>query len=431
MRKMQVYVLNKDGMPLMPCKPAKARHLLRDGKAEVVQRTPFTIRLKWECESNTQEVRAGLDTGSKKAAISAVRDDGEVLYQSKIKLRTDIHSKMDRRRRYRRARRSRKTRHREPRFDNRRRDKGRLPPSLKSKAESMIKEVKKVGKILPVTRVNVEIAPFDMQKLKNPEIEGEEYQNGELKGHTSVRQYVLYRDKHQCINCKKDNVPLQAHHIMPRSKGGTEKPSNMISLCEECHEKLHKGEIELSKRSLKYWTNKEYKFASHVNSMKDYIVSELKKLFNDIQVTFGNITKAVRKKLGLKKSDVNDSIAITSLNFVDKVKKLPYTFKQKCLPKGRYQLYKGERSERKIPTTGFNGWERWDKVELPNGTVGFVKGRRSSGYFDISDIDGNSYTHSINCNKLNAISKANTIITEVKGNSSPTKQSLEGVSLPS
>jgi len=144
-------------------------------------------------------------------------------------------------------------------------------------------------------------------------------------------------------------VPLEVHHIKPRSEGGTEKPSNIVSLCVECHEKLHQGEIELSKKSLRYWTNKEYKYASHVNSMKDYIVKKLRKLFN-VEVTFGNITKATRKELGLDKSDVNDAIAIACLDFAERIRKLSYTFLQKCLPRGRYQLYKGERSERRIPT---------------------------------------------------------------------------------
>jgi len=409
----------------MPTTPARARRKLDHGKAEVVQREPFTIRLNYEVdgEKNTEEVRVGLDTGSKKAGVSAVRKDGEVLYQSRVELRTDIRSKMDRRRRYRRTRRSRRTRYRELRFDNRRREEGWLPPSLKSKAESMVKAVKKLSEILPIDSVNVEVAPFDMQKVKNPDIEGEEYQNGELKGHTSVRQYVLYRDKHQCINCKKDDVPLQTHHIQPRSEGGTDKPSNMISLCVECHEKVHSGEIELSERSLKYWTKKEYRFMSHVNSMKDRIVDELKKLFDDVKVTFGNITKAVRKRLRLDKSDVNDSIAIASQDFIDDgiVSKLGHTFIQRCLPKGRYRLHKGERSEVSISAddSDYFGFNRWDKVELPNGTVGFVKGRRKSGYFDISDIHGNSYVHSIKHGKLRLIFKAGTIITEVKGNSSP------------
>ncbi|KXB08867.1 hypothetical protein AKJ56_00200 [candidate division MSBL1 archaeon SCGC-AAA382N08] len=425
----KVYVQNKDGTPLMPCKPAKARHLLRDDKAEVVEKTPFTIRLNWDCEENTQQVRLGIDTGSKKAGIAAVRENGQLLYQSKVELRTDVKQKMDRRRRYRRTRRNRKTRYRKPRFDNRKRKKGWLPPSLKSKANSTIKSVKQVSKLLPISSVTVEIAPFDMQKIKNPGIEGEQYQNGELKGHSSVRQYVLYRDKHQCINCKKDDVPLQVHHLKPRSKGGTEKPGNMVSLCVECHEKLHRDEIELSEKSLNYWTNKEYKYASHVNSMKNYLVKELRKLFN-VKITFGNVTKAARKELGLDKSDVNDAIAIACLDFAKRIRKLSHTFLQKCLPRGRYQLYKGERSERRIPTEGFNGFDRWDKVELPNGTMGFVKGRRKSGYFDVSDINGNSYTHSIKYTKLNLISKAETIITELKGNSSPLNQRLEGVSLP-
>ncbi len=133
--------------------------------------------------------------------------------------------------------------------------------------------------------------------------------------------------------------------------------------------------------------------------------------------------------MGLDKSDVNDAIAIASLDFAERSRKLSYTFLQKCLPKGRYQLYKGERSERRIPTEGFNGFDRWDKVKLPDSTAGFVKGRRKSGYFDVSDIDGDSYTHSIKYTKLNLISKAETIITEVKRTSSAFNQILEEVSL--
>lgn len=414
----KVYVQSKNGTPLMPCKPAKAKHLLRDKKAEVVKREPFTIRLNWDCENNTQEIQLGMDTGSKKLGVSAIREDGQVLYQSEVELRTDIKQKMDRRRRYRRSRRSRKTRYRKPRFGNRKREEGWLPPALESKAESTVKVAEQISKILPISKVTVEIAPFDMQKLKNPDIQGEEYQNGELKGHTSVRQYVLYRDKHQCIHCKNTNQPLEVHHIKPRSKGGTERPGNMVSLCIECHEKLHQGEIELSKKSLKYWTNKEYKYASHVNSMKDYIVQSLKKSF-EVKVMFGNVTKARRKVLGLEKSHVNDAIAIASLNFTEHIKKLSYTFIQKCIPKGRYQLYKGKGSERKIPTKGFNGFNQWDKVELPDGTIGFVKGRRKSGYFDVSDIHGHSYHHSIHVKKLNLISKSNTSIMEVKWTNFP------------
>ncbi|MFQ6061656.1 MAG: RNA-guided endonuclease IscB [Methanosarcinales archaeon] len=156
-----VYVINKNGNPLMPCKPAKAKHLLRDAKARVVKLNPFTIQLLWDCEENIQEVIVGLDTGANRVGCSAVTKDGKVLYQSETILRDNISKLMTQRREYRITRRNRKTRYRKPRFNNRKRPKGWLPPSLKSKADSTVKVVAKLSEILPFKTVRVEIAKFE------------------------------------------------------------------------------------------------------------------------------------------------------------------------------------------------------------------------------------------------------------------------------
>jgi len=212
-----VYVKNKDGKALMPCKPAKARHLLRDKGAEVVSICPFTIQLKWDCENNTQEVIAGLDTGAVNVGCSAV-SGSKVLYASETKLRTDINKKMLRRAKYRRSRRTRNTRYREARFDNRTRPKGWLSPSLRSKAESSIKIVNQLSEILPISKLIVEIAKFDTQKLQNPFIEGKEYQQGQLENYDNVKAFVLYRDKLHLSNLQETvwKVKMPSHYSEKR-----------------------------------------------------------------------------------------------------------------------------------------------------------------------------------------------------------------------
>ena len=189
-----VYVLNKQGKPLMPCKEAKARKLLRDGKAKVKQRTPFTIQLNFECENQTQTIKLGIDAGSKTIGLSASTEKDE-LYSAEVTLRNDIVNLLATRRLYRRTRRNR-LRYREARFLNRKTDKGWLAPSVQHKVNSHLKVVKDIHKILPITKIVVEVASFDIQKIKNPDIAGKEYQQGEQLDFWNVREYVLFRDGH-------------------------------------------------------------------------------------------------------------------------------------------------------------------------------------------------------------------------------------------
>lgn len=178
---MLVYVLNKHGTPLMPCKPQRARKLLKEKKAKVVKRTPFTIQLKYGSSGYKQPINLGVDSGYSHEGMSAITFKEEV-YASDTQLRTDIVKLLSERRAYRRTRRSRKTRYREPRFKNRSRENNWLAPSIRHKLDSMVKLVNHVASILPITNVTVEVASFDIQKIKNPDIQGEEYQNGEQKG---------------------------------------------------------------------------------------------------------------------------------------------------------------------------------------------------------------------------------------------------------
>lgn len=167
----------------MPCKPAKARHLLRDGKARVVRRTPFTIQLTIATGENVQPIHLGVDAGSKHIGLSATTEKEE-LFSSEVELRKDITDLLSSRREMRRARRNRKTRYRAPRFDNRvhAKNKGWLAPTLENKISAHLSRIKAIRAILPVSRITIEVASFDIQKIKNPEIEGEQYQQGEQLG---------------------------------------------------------------------------------------------------------------------------------------------------------------------------------------------------------------------------------------------------------
>lgn len=392
----RVYVQNKNEEPLMPCKSAKARHLLDSDKAVVANICPFTIQLKWDCESNKQEVVVGLDTGAVNVGCSAI-SGSRVLYASETKLRTDINKKMQRRAKYRRNRRTRNTRYRKARFDNRARPEGWLPPSLKSKAKSTIKTVRQLSYILPISKVIVEIAKFDIQKLQNPEIQGEEYQKGVTEGYDNARAYVFERDNYTCQICKKKEGILQTHHIHQRKDGGSDRPENMATVHKKCHEDYHHGLIKHTFRK-----PKEYKLETQVTILKDFIVKELRKTF-EVEVTFGHITKRNRQRLNLPKSHCFDAVAITNPKKIEHIDRI---FKRVCIPRGRYQLSKGVRSEVMLPKEKIFGFKQWDKIKV-DGKIGFIKGRRNSGYFDVCDIEGNNISHSVKYTNLQRLCSNN------------------------
>jgi len=386
---MYVYVINKNGNPLMPCKPAKAKHLLKAGKAKVIKRTPFTIKLLWDCEENTQEVVAGMDTGSKTIGCAAIAN-GKVVYQSEVQIRQDVSKKMEQRRMYRRNRRSRKTRYRKARWQNRAsmRKKGRLAPSIKSKVDSHLREKKFVESVLPVTLWKVETASFDIHKISNPDVKRWDYQKGNQKDFYNVKAYVLHRDGYQCHKCKTKKGKMHVHHVVFRSNGGTDSPENLIVLCSDCHDKLHKGEFEIK------GIRSKTKHATDVGIVK----SQLEKQFGDFEETFGYQTKFNREQiLKLPKTHYNDAVAICCEEgeIID-ISSTVY-FK-KHVSKGDYQQTNGSRSEKRIPTGKLFGLRKFDYIQHPLG-FGFVKGKRSTGFFAISDLEGKVINPSVNVKK--------------------------------
>ena len=306
-----VYVLDINGNPLMPTeRHGKVRRLLREGRAAVMRRTPFTIRLLYEVSGFLQDVTIGVDAGSKTVGLSASTETKE-LYCSEVTLRNDIVNLISTRRESRRTRRSRKLRHRAARFDNRVSSKkdGWLAPSVRQKTDSHLRIVDMVCSVLPVRNIIVEVAQFDTQLLKNPEISGEQYQQGEQLGFWNTREYVLFRDNHQCQHChgkSKDNI-LNVHHLESRKAGG-DSPDNLITLCETCHKAYHRGEIQLKAKR----RSKSLRDATFMSIMRWAVYNRLKLNYprKSVRITYGYITKHQRIENGIEKSHCSDAFCI-------------------------------------------------------------------------------------------------------------------------
>ena len=380
------YVISKDGQPLMPTeRSGKVYRLLKNKQAKVVKRCPFTIKLLYEPKSLfVQEIVLGQDTGSKHTGTACVANN-KVLYQSQVELRDDIKSKMDGRRQARRFRRNRKIRYRKPRFLNRKNSTklNRLPPSVKHKVQAHIDEIEFCKKILPVSKIVLEVSQFDTHLMKNPSLIFEKvrhwaYQKGFDYGWSSRREAILNRDNYTCQICGKKHTRLEVHHIIYRSNGGTDDENNLITLCEECHSGIHDGKIFLTKKPKKL----NLKYATHMSIIR----SQLLKVYPDAIETFGFVTKTNRENLNLPKDHFIDACVIASGGKKFVLNNIIY--QKRRVAKGDYQLTKGVRGEQKIPVGKIQGFRKFDKVKY-FGKEYFIKGRMSSGYTILMDIFNN------------------------------------------
>ena len=385
-----VYVLNQNGQPLMPTnRHGKVKHLLKNKKAKVVSRCPFTIKLLYRSTNYTQPLTLGQDTGSGTHGNAVYSEDGKIVYMSKVIVKNDIADKMTQRVKYRRNRRSRKTRYRKPRFMNRKnsiRD-DRFSPTMVSKIQSHKREIEFIKSILPVTSTILETAQFDTHLMKNPALANEKvrhwgYQKGTNYGFENTKAMVLNRDGYKCQYCKgkhKDSK-LEVHHIVFRSQGGSDEADNLITLCHTCHKALHSGEIH-PKFSGK--RKGQLKYATQMNSIR----KQLLRIYPDAIETFGMVTKANRLSLGIEKDHHIDACVIASggdpFVFATDV-----VFVKRNISKGDYQKTKGVRSEQPITTGKIQGFRKFDKVKY-FGNDYFIKGRMSTGYAILMDIEGN------------------------------------------
>ena len=387
-----VYVLNIDGQPLMPTdRHGKVRHLLKDGRAEVVKRCPFTIRLLYDSTHYTQDIVLGVDAGSKHIGLSGTTETKE-LYASDVELRNDIVDLISTRRQNRRFRRNRKTRYRKARFLNRLSDKKDwLAPSIRQKVDTHMTVVSRVCMILPVTKIIVETASFDIQKIKDPDISGTGYQQGEQLDFWNVREYVLFRDGHTCQCCKgksKDPV-LNVHHIESRKTGG-DAPNNLITLCETCHKSYHSGAVQLPKAIHR---GMRFKDAAFMGIMRWAFYNKLKEVYEpqdiEIRMTFGYLTKNTRIRHHLPKEHYIDARCISGHPEAIPNNEVFYQKKVRCHNRQIHKntILKG--GIRKRNQTGYlvKGFRLFDKVAY-KGREYFIFGRRQSGFFDLRNLSG-------------------------------------------
>lgn len=389
-----VYVLNENGQPLMPTENhAKVRVLLRQGKAKVVNGCPFTIQLLYSSMNYTQPVTLGVDAGSKHIGLSVTTKDKE-LYAADVELRNDIARLLAARRESRHSRRNRKTRYRKPRFDNRKRGKDWLAPSIREKTGTHLKAVDDTCKLLPVSKIIVEAASFDIQKIKNPDAKGTDYQQGEQLGFWNVREYVLFRDGHKCQCCKgksKDKI-LNVHHIESRQTGGN-APNNLITLCETCHTGYHKGTVRLPakiKRGMKF------NDAAFMGIMRWAFYGELKKRYPDVSLTYGYITKNTRIENGLPKEHYVDARCISGHPLARPLGTVFYIKKVRCHNRQIHKLKILKKGIRKRNQAEYEvyGFRLYDKVSW-KGQICFIFGRRSTGRMDLRLLDGTHINASV------------------------------------
>ena len=409
-----VYVLNQNGQPLMPTENhAKVRILLKQGKAKVIKKCPFMIQLLYSSTNYTGEITLGIDSGSKHIGLSATTKD-KVLFESDVELRNDIVDLLSTRRQNRRTRRNHKTRYRKPRFNNRKRKDGWLAPSVQNKVDNHLTVIRRVHEILPISKIVVEVASFDIQKIKNPTINGADYQQGEQLDFWNVREYVLFRDGHQCQCCKgksKDKI-LNVHHIESRKTGGN-APNNLITLCETCHTGYHKGTVKLPntiKRGM------SFRDATFMGIMRWSFYNKLKEMYPNVSLTYGYITKNTRIENGLPKDHYIDARCISGNPLARTSGEVYYQKKVRCHNRQIHKntILKGGIRKRNQAEYEIKGYRLFDTVKY-KGNIYTIFGRRNSGFFDIRTLNGTKVNKgSVNCKKIRLIQPNSNYLIELQ-----------------
>lgn len=401
---MAVFVLDKHKKPLMPCTERRARLLLERGRAVVHKMEPFTIRLKDRTveESVLQPLRLKLDPGSKVSGVAVLREDSEdestVIFMGEIRHKTNIKEKLGERRNLRRSRRNRKTRYRKPRFKNRRKPIGWLPPSLLARVNQTMSVVTKLRNSLPITSISTEHCKFDTQKLQNPEISGVEYQQGELFGY-EVREYLLEKWGRKCAYCGRESIPLQVEHIVPKSRGGTDRVSNLTLSCARCNrDKGPKTAEEFGYPEIQRLAGRPLRSAALMNATRWKLYGSLKEMGLPVECGSGALTKYNRIRLGLPKAHGYDAICVggdvpekvgIDIDYLNVWRAIGRGVRRMCRP-NRFGFPVVHRINKK----SYFGFRTGDLVEVgvPRGKFvgnwrGFVAVRKS-GYFDVRDFAG-------------------------------------------
>lgn len=328
---MCVFVLDAGENPLIPCDEKRASQLLNRGQAVVVRRSPFVIKLKnYEIQDKIKGLRLKLDPGSKITGM-AILNDKTVLWLGELHHRTNIKSKLDDRSSMRKGRRSRHTRYRAARFNNRGVPKGWLAPSLEARTNQILNAIEKLRRFVPIDSISMEMVKFDTQKMNNPEISGVEYQQGELFGY-EVRAYLQEKFQHKCAYCGKadyENIGLrfEVDHIIPRSKGGSDRVSNLAYSCQPCNKaKSNKSAAEFGHLEVSKLAKGSLKDAAAVNSVRWRLFNRLKETGLGIELGTGGRTKYNRSRLGLPKTHCIDAVCVGASTPDKIIGKIPQYF---------------------------------------------------------------------------------------------------------
>jgi len=328
---MAVFVLDRRKRPLMPCSEKRARLLLARGRARIHRLTPFTIRLvnRTVEQSVLQPVRIKLDPGSRTTGIALVRD-GETGRTAHVLFLAELHHRgqvirdaLTQRRAFRRRRRTANLRYRAKRFYNRTRPEGWIAPSLRHRIETTVSWVNRLRRWTPVAAISQELVRFDTQKLQNPEISGVEYQKGTLFG-LEVREYLLEKWNRACAYCGARNVPLEIEHIQPRSRGGSDRVSNLTLACDRCNKRKGNKSIEeflahaperLAR--IKAQAKTPLKDAAVLNSTRWALYNALRSIGIPVEIGTGGRTKWNRRRLSIPKGHALDASCVGVVEVVE------------------------------------------------------------------------------------------------------------------
>ncbi|MCB9639226.1 MAG: RRXRR domain-containing protein [Myxococcales bacterium] len=400
----RVFILDHNKQPLMPCRPARARQLLKQRKAAVWRRFPFTLTLLQPTTSYKQPLRLKVDPGSRTTgiAIVATYNRGQVcVFAAELQHRgLRVKEALQKRRGVRRSRRSRHTRYRKPRFQNRTRKKGWLAPSLESRVQNVLQWAKRLQRWTPLTDWSVESVRFDTQRLENPEIAGIEYQQGTLFGY-EAREYLLEKWGRKCFYCKVEGVPLQVEHITPRSKGGTDRISNLTLACAKCNQKKDNQDVKdfLAEQPEKYKAllakaKAPLKDVAAVNSTRLALLEKRKDFELPIEVGSGGQTKWNRARQGYAKTHWLDAVCVGKSGEEVWVSPQQEVLEIRAMGRGSRQMCKMDRfgfprTKPKVRSKQVFGFQTGDMVEAVV-TRGKKAGRyvgrvavRSTGSFNI------------------------------------------------
>ncbi|QAV25590.1 HNH endonuclease [Neobacillus thermocopriae] len=411
-----VFVLDTNKCPLAPCHEAVARKLLKQGKAAIYRRFPFTIILKKLVDESEIKAtyRLKIDYGSRHTGLAILRGQ-EVVWLGQLDHRIDIKERIDKRRAFRRARRNRKTRYRKPRFLNHKRKEGWLPPSLESRVQNIQTWVNRLKKLCHIGNISYENAKFDTQLMRNPEISGIEYQQGTLQGY-EVREYLLEKFGRKCCYCGKENVPLEVEHIIPKSRGGTDRIDNLCIACRDCNQrKGNQTAEEFGCPHIQKQVKESLKDTSVINATRWKVYEVLKQARLDVECGTGARTKMNRIRLGLPKTHYFDACCVgesTPSHLYFKTKEVLF-----IKAKGR-----GSRSRTNLDRYGFPrgylarqkfffGFQTGDMVKaiVPRGKYkGVWFGEvacRKTGNFDIKGKDGKRIAQGISYKYIQVIQR--------------------------